>query len=38
MIGSFYLQAIRKLGRCPIELITDLGTENGLAASMQCFF
>ena len=38
MIGSFYLQAIRKLGGCPVELITDLGTENGLAASMQCFF
>ena len=38
MIESFYLQAIRKLGGCPVELITDLGTENGLAASMQCFF
>ena len=38
MIGSFYLKAIRKLGGCPVELITDLGTENGLAASIQCFF
>ena len=38
MVGSFYLQAIRKLGGCPVELITDLGTENGLAASIQCFF
>ena len=38
MIGLFYWQAIRKLGGCPVELITDLGTENGLAASMQCFF
>ena len=37
MIGSFYLQAIRKLGGCPVELITDLGTKNGLAASIQCF-
>ena len=23
---------------CPVELITDLGTENGLAAAMQSFF
>ena len=38
MIGLFYFQAIRKLGGSPVELITDLGTENGLAASMQCFF
>ena len=37
MIGSFYLQVIRKLGGCPVELITDLGTENVLAASIQYF-
>lgn len=23
---------------CPLQLITDCGTENGIAASMQCFF
>ena len=38
MIGSFYLEAIRKLGGYPVELITDLGTENGLAPSVQYFF
>ena len=38
MIGSFYLQTVGKLGGCPVKLITDLGTENGLAASIQCFF
>ena len=38
MIGSFYLEATRKLGGYPVELITDLGTENELAASMQYFF
>ena len=26
------------MGGCPVELITDLGTENGLAAAMQSFF
>ena len=38
MIGSFYLQNVGRLGDCPVKLITDLGTENGLAASIQCFF
>ena len=38
MIVSVYLQAIRKLGGCLVELITDLGTENGLTASVQCIF
>ena len=38
MIGSFYLQSNGRLGGCPVKLITDLGTENGLAALIQCFF
>ena len=38
MIGPFYLQTVRRLGGCPVKLITYLGTENGLAASIQCFF
>ena len=38
MIGLFYFQAIRKLGGCPVGLTTDLGNENGLAASIQSFF
>ena len=38
MIGSFYSQTVGRLGGCPVKLITDLGTENRLAASIQCFF
>eukprot|EP00794_Sanderia_malayensis_P010306 gene10306-11370_t len=26
------------MGGCPVELITDLGTESGIAAASQCFF
>lgn len=37
-IASFYLNCVCELGGCPVELITDLGTENGLAASIQSFF
>ena len=28
---------IRTLGGCPIEMVTDLGTENGKLAAMQSF-
>ena len=38
MIGSCYLQTVGRLGGCPVKLITDIGTENGLAASIQYFF
>ena len=37
-IASFYVQTVSEQGMCPVELITDLGTENGLAASIQSFF
>lgn len=37
-IGHMYLQAINEFGGCPVKLITDLGTENGLAASIQSYF
>ena len=37
MIGSLCLQTVGILGSCPVKLITDLETENGLAASIQCF-
>ena len=36
MIGSLCLQTVGILGSCPVKLITDLETENGLAASIQC--
>jgi len=37
-IAYFYLSTVTSLGGCPAELITDLGTENGLAASLQAYF
>ena len=36
--ASFFLNTVNGLGGCPIQLIIDLGTENGLAASIQCYF
>lgn len=37
-IAKFFVDAVEETKGCPLELITDLGTENGLAASIQCFF
>ena len=37
-IGAYYLEAVDEIGGCPVQLVTDLGTENGLMAGMQCFF
>ena len=37
-IATYYLNTVKKLGGCPVELVTDLGTENGLVASMQSYF
>ena len=37
-VASFYVQTVSDQGMCPVELITDLGTENGLAASIQSLF
>ena len=36
--ASLYLSSVNSLGGCPVELISDLGTENGMAAAMQSFF
>ena len=33
-IASYYLDAVREHGGCPLELYTDLGTENGIMAQM----
>lgn len=35
--GQYYIETIADLGGVPVELVTDLGTENVLAASMQCY-
>ena len=37
-IATEYLKCVHEFGGCPMKLITDLGTENSLAASMQIYF
>ena len=37
-IATYFLNTVKELKGCPKQLITDLGTENGLAASIQCYF
>ncbi|KAJ7382089.1 hypothetical protein OS493_037149 [Desmophyllum pertusum] len=37
-IATYFLNTVKELKGCPAQLITDLGTENGLAASIQCYF
>ena len=34
----YYLEAAQQYNGCPIDFITDLGTENGLAAAIHTFF
>ena len=34
----FYLNHVKEVHGCPTQLITDCGTENGIAATIQCFF
>ena len=37
-IGMYYLEAVQQYNGCPIDFITDLGTENGLAAAIHTYF
>ena len=37
-IAAYYLETVRQLRGCPMKLVTDLGTENGIMASLQSFF
>ena len=37
-IAAYYLDAVRELGGCPRQLITDIRTDNGTIAGIQCFF
>ena len=37
-IATYYLEAVEQQSGCPQKLITDLGTENGLMASIHSFF
>ncbi|XP_028412582.1 uncharacterized protein LOC114535477 [Dendronephthya gigantea] len=36
--ATYYLNQVKEVEGCPLQLVTDCGTENGIAASMQCFF
>ena len=36
--ASFYSSNVLELGGCPAQLVTDLGTENGIAAALQPYF
>ena len=34
----YFLDTVKELGGCPVEVVTDLGTENSLLASIQSYF
>lgn len=36
--AMYFLDTVKELGGCPVELVTDLGTENSLLASTQSYF
>jgi len=38
VIVDLYLNCVVESNGCPKKLISDLGTENGLAATAQCYF
>ena len=37
-VAAYYLDAVEEYGRCPVDLVMDLGTENGIMAGIQSFF
>ena len=37
-VATYYLDAVAEFNGCPIDLVTDLGTENGTMAAIQSFF
>ena len=37
-IAAFYLSVVKELMGCPVELVTDLGTENAIVAAAQNYF
>ena len=36
--AMYYLETVKEPGGCPVEVVTDLGTENSLLASIQSYF
>ena len=37
-VAAYFLDAVQEYGGCPVDLVTDLGTENGIMAAIQSFF
>ena len=37
-IANFYLGMVKELMGCPVELVTDLGTENAIVAAARAIF
>lgn len=33
----YFLDTVKELGGCPVEVVTDFGTENSLLASIQSY-
>ena len=36
-VAAYYLDAMEEYGGCPVDLVTDLDTENGIMAGIQSF-
>lgn len=36
--GKLFLEYVKEVGGCPLLLVSDCGTENGIAAAMQGTF
>ena len=37
-VAAYYLKAVEEFKGCPIDLVTDFGTENGIMAGIHTFF
>ena len=37
-VAAYYLATIEEYGGCPVDLVTDLGTGNGIMAAIHAFF
>ena len=37
-VAAYYLDAIEEYGGCPVDLVRDLGTKNGIMSAIHSFF
>ena len=37
-MAAYFLDAVEEYGGCPVDLVTDKGTENGIIVAVQSFF